>query len=81
MADRREYFETFIEAGDFLKKRHPNNAKLQGVDVESLGIQWHTAEPDALVVTEATVRRFRTSRKKGLTHSKRWAICRTAAAS
>jgi hypothetical protein len=57
MADRREYFETFIEAGDFLKKRHPNNAKLQGVDVESLGIQWHTAEPDALVVTEASPNR------------------------
>lgn len=57
MADRREYFDTFIEAGDFLKKRHPNNAKLQGVDVESLGIQWHTAEPDALVVTEASPNR------------------------
>ena len=57
MADRREYFDTFIEAGDFLKKRHPNNVKLQGVDVESLGIQWHTAEPDALVVTEASPNR------------------------
>ena len=54
MNKRPEYFDTFIEAGDFLKKRHPNNAKLQGVDVESLGIQWHTAEPDALVVTEAS---------------------------
>lgn len=57
MNKRPEYFETFIEAGDFLKKRHPNNAKLQGVDVESLGIQWHTAEPDALVVTEASPNR------------------------
>ena len=51
------YFDTSIEAGEHLKKRHPNNVKLQGVDVESLGIQWYAAEPDALVVTEASPNR------------------------
>ena len=51
------HFETFIEAGAHLKKNNPDNAKLQGVDVESLGIQWYTAEPDALKVTEASPER------------------------
>ena len=54
MTERLQYFDTFIEAGDYLKKRYPNNAKLQGVDVESLGIRFHAANPDALVVTEAS---------------------------
>ena len=54
MTERLQYFDTFIEAGDYLKKRYPNNTKLQGVDVESLGIRFHAANPDALVVTEAS---------------------------
>ena len=57
MTERLQYFDTFIEAGDYLKKRYPNNVKLQGVDVESLGIRFHTANPDALVVMEASPNR------------------------
>ena len=57
MSERLQYFDTFIEAGDYLKKRYPNNAKLQGVDVESLGIRFHAANPDALVVAEASPNR------------------------
>ena len=50
----KEYtFNTFIEAGDFLKHRYPQDENLAQLDVESAGIKWAEAEPDAVEVIEA----------------------------
>ena len=46
-------FDTFIEAGDFLKRRYPQDENLAQLDVESAGIKWAEAYPDAVEVIEA----------------------------
>ena len=46
-------FDTYIEAGDYLKKRYPQNERLAALDVESAGIQFAEAYPDAVEVIEA----------------------------
>jgi len=46
-------FDTYIEAGDYLKKRYPQNERLAALDVESAGIQFAEAHPDAVEVIEA----------------------------
>jgi hypothetical protein len=65
MAKPKKYtFNTFIEAGDFLKDRDaqrvregkPASKRLAGLGVESAGIQFAEAYPDAVVVIEATGR-------------------------
>ena len=46
-------FDTYIEAGDYLKKRYPQNERLAALDVESAGIQFAEAYPAAVEVIEA----------------------------
>lgn len=58
---QRLRFDTYIEAGKYLKDRDeqrvkegkPPSARLEGLDIESAGIQFAEAYPDAVVVKEA----------------------------
>lgn len=46
------YYPTYIEAGESLKRRFPGNKALQARDSESLGLEFAEAKPDAVVIGE-----------------------------
>jgi len=52
MAEEKQFFNTYIEAGEALKRDHPNNRKLQLRDSESLGIEFEEAKSDRVVIRE-----------------------------
>jgi hypothetical protein len=52
MAEEKQFFNTYIEAGEALKRDNPNNRKLQLRDSESLGIEFEEAKSDRVVIRE-----------------------------
>lgn len=52
MAEEKQFFNTYIEAGESLKRDYPNNKKLQLRDSESLGIEFAEAKSDRVVIRE-----------------------------
>ena len=52
MAEEKQFFNTYIEAGESLKRDYPNNRKLQLRDSESLGIEFAEAKSDRVVIRE-----------------------------
>ena len=52
MAEEKQFFNTYIEAGESLKRDYPNNKKLQLKDSESLGIEFAEAKSDRVVIRE-----------------------------